>query len=75
MALQAQTLVLRVSGDVTVDESVAADKGDYAGGGVANAADSVAVAQGTGADVGNLNCDAAAAAAVQLPRGPTAAAV
>ena len=58
---------------VTVDENVAADEGDYAADGAANAVDSVAAAQGTGADV-DSNCRAAAAA-VQPPRGPTAAAV
>ena len=43
-ALQAQTLVLRAGLDgVTVDESVAADDGNYAAGGVANYADYVAV--------------------------------
>ena len=58
---------------VTVDESVAADGGDYAADGVANAVDYVAVVQGTGADV-DSSCHAAAAA-VQFPRGPTTAAV
>ena len=43
-ALQAQTLVLRAGVDgVPVDESVAADDGNYAAGGVANSADYVAV--------------------------------
>ena len=59
---------------VTRDGSVAADEGDYAAGRVANAADSVAAAQGTGANIGDSNCHASAAA-VQLPPGPTAAAV
>ena len=59
---------------VTGDESVAVDEGDYAAGRVANAADSVAAAQETGADIGDSNCHASAAA-VQLPPGSTAAAV
>ena len=73
--LQAQTLVLRAGVDVVeMDESVAVDGGNHAADGVDNAAVSAAAAQGTGADVGDSNCHAAAAA-VQLPRGPTAAAV
>ena len=66
--LQAQTLVFLAGVDVvTVNASVAADEGNYA-------AVSAAAAQVTGADAGDSNCHAAAAA-VQLPRGPTAAAV
>ena len=43
-ALQAQTLVLRAGVDgVTVDESVAADDGNYAAGGVATSVDHGAV--------------------------------
>ena len=72
--LQAQTLIPRAGVDVVaVDESVAVDGGNYAADDVDNAAVSAAAAQGTGADVGDSNCHAAAAA-VQLPRGPTAAA-
>ena len=83
MVLQAQTLVLRAGVDVaTVGESVAADDKNYAAGGVANSADyvavvkvdeSVACVQRTGADVDFNSHAAAAAAAVQFPRGPTAA--
>ena len=78
---QAQTLALRAGVDAaTVDESVAADDRNYAAGGVANSADyaavvkmdeSVACVQRTGANV-DSNCHAAA---VQFPRGFTAAAV
>ena len=55
-ALQVQTSVLRAGVDaVTVDESVAADEGYYAAGGMTSAADSVAAAQGNGADVDDSN--------------------
>ena len=82
--LKAQTSILRAGVDVaTVDESVAADDGNYAAGSVENSAgyvavvkmdESVACVQRTGADV-DSNSYAAAAAAVQFPRGPTDAAV
>ena len=65
--LQAQTLVLR-AGSVdaaTVGESVAADEGGYAAGGVKISAVSVAVQPPRGP----------IAAAVQPPRGPTATVV
>ena len=66
-----------------MDESVAADDRNYAGGGWANSADyvavvkvdeSVACVQRTEADIDSI-CHTAAAAAVQFPRGPTSAAV
>ena len=73
-ALQVQTLVLHAGVDViTVGESVAVDERDSAAGGVTNAAYFVASAQESGADVGDSNRLAAAAAATgHPPRGPTA---
>ena len=73
-ALQAQTLVLSAGVDVvTVDESVADDERGYAADGVANTADCVTAAQGTGAYIGDSNRHAAAAAAAgHLSRDPTA---
>ena len=66
-ALQAQSLVLRVSVDVaTVDESVAADKRDPADGRVASGDGSVPAAQETGADLVGSNRHAAATAAVTV---------